>query len=98
MNFLKNNYHKLISNYNFLKQSKCHKVFIIDGAVWIGNWISRSYENSTQILDLFHVTEKLDIITVSIEFYTRPFTFSNLSVPKLYNDIFILYGQRDHRI
>ena len=42
-------------------QSKCNKVFITDGAVWIGNWISRSYEKSTQILDLFHVTEKLAV-------------------------------------
>ena len=42
-------------------QSKCNKVFITDGAVWIGNWLSQSYKNSTQILDFFHVTEKLAV-------------------------------------
>ena len=41
--------------------SLCQKVFITDGAVWIGNWLSRSYEKSTQILDFFHVTEKLAV-------------------------------------
>lgn len=41
------------------RESACKKVFITDGATWIGNWLSSSYENSTQILDFFHVCEKL---------------------------------------
>jgi hypothetical protein len=47
--------------------SLCQKVFITDGAVWIGNWISRSYEKSTQILDFFHVTEKLAVAAKTTE-------------------------------
>lgn len=40
-------------------ESACKKVFITDGAVWIGNWLSDSYPNATHILDFFHVCEKL---------------------------------------
>lgn len=41
--------------------SKCEKVFITDGAVWIGNWLSETYPNATHILDFFHVCEKLAV-------------------------------------
>jgi hypothetical protein len=40
-------------------ESACEQVFVTDGAVWIGNWLSESYPGSVQILDLFHVLEKL---------------------------------------
>jgi hypothetical protein len=40
-------------------KSACKKVFITDGAVWIGNWLSESYPEATHILDYFHVCEKL---------------------------------------
>jgi hypothetical protein len=40
-------------------KSKCQKVFITDGASWITNWITESYPDSLQILDFFHVCEKL---------------------------------------
>ncbi len=39
--------------------SKCKKVFVTDGAAWIGQWIKESYPNAVHILDLFHVCEKL---------------------------------------
>jgi hypothetical protein len=40
-------------------QSLCEQVFVTDGAVWIGNWLNESYPKARQILDLFHVLEKL---------------------------------------
>lgn len=40
-------------------KSACEKVFITDGAIWIGNWLAESYPNATHILDFFHVCEKL---------------------------------------
>lgn len=39
--------------------SKCKKVFITDGACWITNWLTKAYPGSLQILDFFHVCEKL---------------------------------------
>jgi hypothetical protein len=42
-------------------ESACNKVFITDGAVWIGNWLSETYPNATHILDFFHVCEKLAV-------------------------------------
>lgn len=39
--------------------SACEKVFITDGALWIGQWLSKQYPKATQILDYFHVCEKL---------------------------------------
>ncbi len=40
-------------------ESTAQKVFINDGATWIGDWITRSYPGATQILDFYHVAEKL---------------------------------------
>lgn len=40
-------------------QSTARKVFITDGAEWIGNWLSATYPSATHILDYFHVIEKL---------------------------------------
>lgn len=39
--------------------SAAQKVFINDGAKWIGDWLSRSYPDAVQILDFFHVVEKM---------------------------------------
>ncbi len=39
--------------------SGCKKVFITDGASWITNWLTEYYPDSLQILDFFHVCEKL---------------------------------------
>lgn len=40
-------------------QSLCRKVFITDGAVWIGQWLKTSYPDAVHILDFYHVCEKL---------------------------------------
>lgn len=40
-------------------ESLCKKVFVTDGAVWIGQWIREKYPEATHILDFFHVCEKL---------------------------------------
>jgi hypothetical protein len=40
-------------------ESCCKKVFITDGASWITNWLTSTYPTSLQILDFFHVCEKL---------------------------------------
>ena len=40
-------------------QSAARKVFVTDGAEWIGNWLSTTYPTATHILDYFHVIEKL---------------------------------------
>jgi len=42
--------------------SACQKVFITDGATWITNWLTKSYPHSLQILDFYHVCEKLAAI------------------------------------
>lgn len=39
--------------------SAARKVFVTDGAEWIGNWLSATYPTATHILDYFHVVEKL---------------------------------------
>ena len=41
------------------RKSLCKKVFITDGASWITNWLKESYPDSLQILDFYHVCEKL---------------------------------------
>lgn len=46
--------------------SKCKKVFITDGAAWITNWLTNTYPGSLQILDFFHVCEKLAIVPQSV--------------------------------
>jgi hypothetical protein len=46
-------------------ESACKKVFITDGAIWIGNWLSERYPNSIPIIDYFHVCEKLAIASKS---------------------------------
>lgn len=40
-------------------KSRCQKVFVTDGASWIGQWIKDSYPGAVHILDFFHVCEKL---------------------------------------
>jgi hypothetical protein len=40
-------------------QSACQKVFITDGARWIGQWLAQAYPGAVHILDFFHVCEKL---------------------------------------
>jgi hypothetical protein len=39
--------------------SPCRKVFVTDGAPWIGNWLSGSYPDAVQILDFFHLREHI---------------------------------------
>lgn len=39
--------------------SPAQKVFVTDGAEWIGNWLRATYPTATHILDYFHVVEKL---------------------------------------
>jgi hypothetical protein len=39
--------------------SPCRKVFITDGALWIGQWLKKSYPEAIHILDFYHVCEKL---------------------------------------
>ena len=45
--------HEFINKFEQLlpPESACKKVFITDGAVWIGNWLSESYPAATHILD-----------------------------------------------
>ncbi|MDQ3844950.1 MAG: transposase, partial [Bacteroidota bacterium] len=38
-----------------------HKVFIADGARWIWNWVQDCYPEAVQILDVYHVLEKLGV-------------------------------------
>jgi hypothetical protein len=40
-------------------QSLCQKVFVTDGARWIGQWLDETYPDAIQILDFFHVCEKV---------------------------------------
>ncbi|MCY7351486.1 MAG: hypothetical protein LH606_12615 [Cytophagaceae bacterium] len=40
-------------------ESRCKKVFITNGASWITNWLTTTYSDSLQILDFYHVCEKL---------------------------------------
>lgn len=40
-------------------QSLCRKVFITDGALWIGQWLKNSYPDAVHILDFYHACEKL---------------------------------------
>ncbi len=42
--------------------SAAQKVFVTDGAEWIGNWLSATYPTATHILDYFHVVEKLALV------------------------------------
>jgi hypothetical protein len=42
-----------------LAGAKAALVFVTDGAKWIGQYISRSYPGSQQVLDVYHVLEKL---------------------------------------
>jgi hypothetical protein len=47
-----------------LSQVEGHRlVFLSDGAVWIGNWISEKYPLATQILDFYHAFEHLSELT-----------------------------------
>jgi hypothetical protein len=43
-------------------ESRCKKVFISDGASWITNWLTDKYPGSLQILDFFHVCEKVAVV------------------------------------
>jgi hypothetical protein len=43
----------------FPPESICRKVFITDGASWIGNWLAGAYPNELTILDYWHVVDKL---------------------------------------
>ena len=54
-------YGNFISKFETLlpPDSACKKVFITDGASWITNWLTSTYPDSLQILDFFHVCEKL---------------------------------------
>jgi hypothetical protein len=40
-------------------KSKARTVFVTDGAAWISNWISSTCPSAVQVLDFFHVAEKL---------------------------------------
>ena len=54
-------YEKFTSQFETLlpPRSPCKKVFVTDGTAWITNWITKSYPDAWQILDFFHVCEKL---------------------------------------
>jgi hypothetical protein len=54
-------YHHFTEQFERLlpSQSACKQIFITDGAVWIGHWLSQRYPNATQILDFFHVCEQV---------------------------------------
>ena len=43
-------------------QSACQKIFVTDGAAWIGQWIAQQYKGAVHILDFFHVCEKLALL------------------------------------
>jgi hypothetical protein len=45
-------------------ESACQKVFITDGALWIGLWLLAQYPDAVHILDFFHVCEKLAKVAV----------------------------------
>jgi Uncharacterised protein family (UPF0236) len=44
---------------NLPPDSACKKIFVTDGATWIGQWIAQRYAGSVHIIDFFHVCEKL---------------------------------------
>lgn len=46
--------------------SGCKKVFVTDGALWIGQWLSETYPEAVQILDFFHVCEKLSAASQAV--------------------------------
>jgi hypothetical protein len=46
----------------FPPSTACKKVFVTDGAAWITNYLSDTYPESIQILDFFHVCEKLGLV------------------------------------
>ena len=54
-------------------QSTCQKVFVTDGAAWITNWITKSYPDALQILDFFHVCEKLATVAALFPGHTHWF-------------------------
>jgi hypothetical protein len=60
-------YEKFTSKFEILlpPASSCKKVFVTDGAAWITSWITKTYPESLQILDFFHVCEKLATVTTS---------------------------------
>lgn len=45
--------------------SRCKKVLITDGATWITNWVLEAYPGSLQILDFYHVCDKLAQVSQS---------------------------------
>lgn len=54
-------YHQFTPDFEQLLavDSPARKVFVTDGAEWIGNWLTTTYPEATHILDYFHVVEKL---------------------------------------
>ncbi len=49
----------------FPAASACRKVFVTDGASWIGNWLRETYPDAVHILDYYHLKEKLAIAAQS---------------------------------
>ena len=45
-----------LDSYKYLKE---RMVFIVDGAIWIHNWINEKYPCALKILDFFHAYEKI---------------------------------------
>jgi len=45
-------------------KSPCQKVFITDGALWIGLWLLEQYPDAVHILDFYHVCEKLAKVAI----------------------------------
>jgi hypothetical protein len=41
--------------------SACRKVFVSDGALWIGKWLKEKYPSATHILDYYHLKQKLTL-------------------------------------
>lgn len=48
-------------------ESPAEKVFITDGALWIEQWLQKTYPEATHILDYYHVTEKLAVAAQATE-------------------------------
>lgn len=45
-------------------KSPCQKVFITDGALWIGQWLIEQYPDAVHILDFYHVCEKIAKVAI----------------------------------
>lgn len=58
---LRGNYEEFTTKFEqlFAPDAACRKVFVSDGAAWIGKWLKQSYPDATHILDYYHLKQKL---------------------------------------